>query len=113
MKDITIIIPVHKIDDTILTYLKNALASVRENQKNYDNKLRTLIVCINDKDKKRLYKELEEYEFDVLVNNTDKTDYCSQINTAAEFIDTDYFSILEFDDEYTKNQERRRESCGK
>ena len=101
MKDITIIIPVHKIDDTILTYLKNALASVRENQKNYDNKLRTLIVCINDKDKKRLYKELEEYEFDVLVNNTDKTDYCSQINTAAKFIDTDYFSILEFDDEYT------------
>ena len=39
MKDITIIIPVHKIDDTILTYLKNALASVQENQKNYANNI--------------------------------------------------------------------------
>jgi len=36
----------------------------------------------------------------VLVRNSDKTDYQSQVNLAVKNITTDYFSVLEFDDEY-------------
>lgn len=101
MKDITIIVPINEVDENTLTYLKKALTSVKENKKYYSNKLRTLLICGNDKTKNLISKGLPDYEYDIIVNNSDKTDYCSQINTAAKMIDTDYFSILEFDDEYT------------
>lgn len=101
MKDITIIVPINEVNKKSLIYIKKALASVKENQKYYNNKLRMLLICLNDKDKNVLNENLSDYEFDVIVNNTDKTDYCSQINIAVKLIDTEYFSILEYDDEYT------------
>lgn len=46
MKDITIIIPVHKFDDNIKLLLTNALKSVKENEENYTyGKLIPLIVA--------------------------------------------------------------------
>ena len=35
-------------------------------------------------------------------NDTGNYDYCSQINFAVKHVDTEYFSILEYDDYYTK-----------
>jgi len=37
----------------------------------------------------------------LLIKNEGKTDYQSQVNLAVENITTDYFSVLEFDDEYS------------
>lgn len=101
MKDITIIIPVHKVNEMILNYLDKALLSVERNRENYNNKLITTIVCTNENDKNILLKRYQNHSFNIILNNSGKTDYCSQINIASKLIDTDYFSILEYDDEYT------------
>ena len=94
MKDITIIVPINEVNKKSLIYIKKALASVKENQKYYNNKLRMLLICLNDKDKNVLNENLSDYEFDIIVNNTDKTDYCSQINIAVKLIDTEYSQFL-------------------
>lgn len=100
MKDITIIVPLNEVNDTVLDYMETALRSVDDNQKFYEDKLKLMFVCINDNDKKLLEKRFGERSVDYVINNTDETDFCSQINTAAKLVDTEYFSILEFDDYY-------------
>ena len=43
-------------------------------------------------------------ELDVIIlENPGKTDFCSQVNYGVENIDTEWFSILEFDDEYSRH----------
>lgn len=104
MNDITIILPVHLLDDTVKTYMETAINSVIENQKNYtDGKLKVLVVSPttihSDVD-----KFVNEKNFAVEINcveNKGETDFCSQVNFAVDSIKTDHFSILEFDDEYT------------
>lgn len=103
MKDITIIMPIHKLDDNIKEMVKNAVDSVKENQKNYkDGKLNILVVSPTD-----VYNELNNDFIKTLdeniscLENTGNTDYCSQVNFAVDFVKTEHFSILEFDDTYT------------
>lgn len=100
MKDITIIVPLNEVNDTILDYMETALKSVDDNQKFYEDKLKVMVVCINDDDKKLIQTRFDKRTIDYVINNTNETDFCSQINTAAKLIDTEYFSILEFDDYY-------------
>jgi len=105
MNDITIIIPVHKYNADIKEMLTKAFESVRQNQENYTNgKLIPLVIAPDevlealggDFGNKEFYKECR--------NDSEKTDFCSQINFAVKKgVDTDYFSILEFDDIYTEN----------
>lgn len=96
MKDIAVIIPVHELkDETEKNLLLNAINNVKKCQKNYEFKLNTYIVTSLTLDK----------EFTdgctVIVNNGD-TDFCSQVNLGAKTVTEDYFSILEFDDEYNE-----------
>lgn len=104
MTDITIIIPIHKFNDEIKTCLTNALTSIRINQKTYTfGKLIPLVVAPSD-----VLEEIgenfgEEYYYTYHRNTTGNTDFCSQINFAVKHVDTEYFSILEFDDTYTDN----------
>lgn len=94
MKDIAVIIPVHELKDEMEeALLINAINNVKECQKNYEYKLNTYIVT-----PLLLKQELTE-GCEVLINDGD-TDFCSQINFAAKSIKENYFSILEFDDEY-------------
>jgi hypothetical protein len=46
----------------------------------------------------RLYQEKLNF---VLVKNEGKTDYQSQVNLGVDVANTEYFSVLEFDDEYS------------
>lgn len=104
MNDITIILPVHLLDDTVKDYVENAINSVKVNQNNYDGgKLKVLIVSPTS-----VYEDVKgfvsEKSFDIeveCVENKGETDYCSQVNCAVDEVKTEYFSILEFDDEYT------------
>lgn len=107
MKDIAILIPLHKIEDNTFEYLDKAVESVIKNQKHYENALDTYIIC-TEENSKIILKHFKDNEKDisgVIVNNSDKTDFCSQINFAVndELIKNKYehFSILEFDDVYT------------
>jgi len=105
---VTIIIPVHKYDETISTYLSAALISI-DKQEVIENKPRVLIVAPPDVCEAitidtRLLKIFE------LVVNDYNCNYQSQVNLGVLSVNTEYFSILEFDDEYGqtyfKNVER-------
>lgn len=95
MKDIAVIIPVHELNgEEEVKMLKNAIESVNRCQENYPDRLNMYIVSPN----KDVVSEILP-DANVLVNNG-KADFCSQVNFAACNISEDYFSILEFDDEY-------------
>jgi glycosyltransferase involved in cell wall biosynthesis len=92
----TVILPIHKMDETIVNYLTTAIKSI-ENQK---VKPEELIIVVP----KGLKVEITQPDFIKLtiVENEGKTDFCSQINLGVENVKTPYFSILEVDDEYSK-----------
>jgi hypothetical protein len=94
MKNITIILPLHKIDDDYQKMLDNALSSIES----FHNDVKVLIVCPkNVKDILKINSEVLDLSF---VENNGKTDFCSQLNTGIEKCDTEWFSILEVDDNY-------------
>lgn len=97
-KNLTVIIPVHKLDENVLTYLTKALNSIKE-QTDLDN-VNTIIVCpieVSDK-----LNNLVDYKYEILINNSEKFDYQSQVNFALMMISTEYFTVLEYDDELSK-----------
>ena len=90
-KDITVIIPVHKWDDGIKKMFVDAYNSV-------DLEVNVTVAVPFGTD------------FDIQADERVKTVYvhgstCFQnmVNTAVESVSTDWFSILEFDDEYAPN----------
>jgi hypothetical protein len=94
MKNITVILPVHKIDGIYKEMLDNAVKSVEQ----FHNDVKLFIVTPTT-----LTSELtnlsEVLEIEIISNNG-KTDFCSQINLGIEKCNTEWFSILEMDDEY-------------
>lgn len=95
MKDIAVIIPVHNIkDDAERSLLINAINNVKKCQEYYKHKLNTYIVT-------PLSLDSDIIEGCEVIHNDGNTDFCSQINLAANNVKEDYFSILEFDDEYS------------
>lgn len=97
MKDVTIIIPIHKFDDKIKDYLDKAIKSV-----NTEHEI--MIVgpsnVIND------VKAVTEGKEITLLENNESTDLYTQINKGAFQCVTKYFSVLEFDDEYLDNWDK-------
>ena len=104
MKDITIIIPLHEYNDTVDSLLKNALNSVVACRNEYRNgNLQVVIVAPRNIEEIITNTDILEYIPEIsVVWNDGNSDFCSQINLAVDNIDTDYFSILEYDDEYRK-----------
>lgn len=106
IKDISIIIPVYGMNkDNDIILLNKALHSVKQCQKIYNGNLYVKIIG----DDKTLDRIINNKNFDnnqLTIDyciNSNKTDFCSQINTAVyQYIDTVYFTILEYDDEYAE-----------
>ena len=96
MKQITAIIPINKYDDTVKEMLGMSIKSFVETSKN--NPADLMIVG----PKEVLDKVKEDYS-DVIAIYVETTDswFSAQINAAVKKVKTDYFSILEYDDEYT------------
>ena len=98
MKDITVIIPVHKTDEGELDLLKVAIKSVRDQLVRPE----TLMIV----GPKNIKKEIDSQDFGsldyVFTENSGDTDFASQMNLAAESCKTDYFSLLELDDELSR-----------
>lgn len=95
--NITVIIPVHEFNENVSNYLSKSLESIK-NQKDIESDIETIIVCPDN-----ISAEIESVSLlltgvRILVNDG-KTDYQSQVNLAANHVNTDYFMILEFDDE--------------
>lgn len=100
MENITVIIPVHEL---IEEYLEKALKSV-DSQKDLTKKVKVMVVYPKDIDQS-LSLFFKKYKFKNLsiekLTNNGKSDFQSQINYGVENVKTEYFSILEFDDEYS------------
>ena len=93
-KKITILLPLHKMNDDYKSMLINAVKSVED----FHNDVKLMIVCPfdvkNEIDKIDLGQKLE-INYNV---HTGETDFCSQVNRGIDNCDTEWFSILEVDD---------------
>ena len=108
MKDITIIIPIHQLTDATKLTLQKAIDSVLKNRETYTNGVLNVLMVIptNFEHSEFLNKEyVTKYDNFSLYENNNETDFCSQINCGAQYIQdnqiSEYFSILEYDDEYS------------
>lgn len=96
MKKVTVILPIHKLDDSYNEMLKNAVNSV---ETFYDDVI-LMIVCPNNLlDTINNMDLSNKLEINVL-SHSDDTSFPSQVNKGIEECKTEWFSILEVDDEY-------------
>jgi len=99
MKNITILLPIHKIGEDEAIMLPNALTSIED----FYNDVKLTIICPPD-----VKKELEKFDFgqklevNLLENKSDDTGFVAQINLGIDNCDTEWFSIMEIDDVYKK-----------
>lgn len=96
MKQITTIVPIHKYDETLKETLGNAFKSFYETSKNIPADL----MIVGPKDVLDLVKA-DFVNGDVVYVENENSWFSAQINAAVKKVKTDYFSILEYDDEYT------------
>jgi hypothetical protein len=111
MNNISIIIPIHEINDTLTPYLDKAIESIVK-QEGIEELPQIIIVyptaieesiigfrnsMLNKHQEKMQNKKLAF----AILKNEGETNYQSQVNLAVEMVTTDYFSVLEFDDEYS------------
>jgi hypothetical protein len=103
MDNITVILPIHRLQESEKEYIKDAIKSLVVQE--VETKPKLLIVAGNEEVK----KEMDSYEYDDeiknnvrVVLNDGETDFCSQINFGVKNVETEWFSILEMDDEYSK-----------
>lgn len=106
MKEITFIIPIHRYEKEYDDYILNVLESIKR-QKHRKGKINVILVIAAD-----CYHEIEELinknDFSdalviVLIKNDGDVSYQNQINQSVNFVETKYFSLLEFDDEIADN----------
>ena len=95
-KNITILLPIHKMDETYKELLTKSVESIQD----FHNDVKLMIVCPTD-----VKKEIETIDLgqklEILYNvHTGNSDFCSQVNRGIDNCDTEYFSILEIDDVY-------------
>jgi hypothetical protein len=100
--DISVILPVHELDATTKQLFANAVKSVTDQTVRPDS---LIIVVPKGSD---VVKYVKEFDYDdysksvTVVENSGETDFCSQVNYGVSQCKTEWFSILEFDDEYAK-----------
>lgn len=98
--NISVIIPVHELDETTTKLFSNAVKSV-ELQKSLPVEL--MIVVPKDSE---VSKYMKEFDFSILkdivtiVENEGNTDFSSQFNLGVEKAKGEWVSLLEYDDEY-------------
>lgn len=99
---ITVILPVHELDDTTRPYFANAIKSIETQIVLPDEVL--IVVPKNSK----VSKELSTYDYGKLkdiiniIENSGETDFSSQVNFGVSNAKTEWISILELDDEYAR-----------
>jgi len=97
MKKITIILPIYQLGDEDVIMFNNAISSIM----NFHNDIKLMIVCPEKLKPKMDHMNLgNKLEIKILYNKTNKTDFVNQINMGINDCDTEWFSILEIDDEY-------------
>ena len=95
MKQLTTIIPVHKFDDGVKALLEVAVKSFVETSKNTPSDLMFV-------GPKEVLDQVRAANFgDAIYIENENAWFSAQINAAVKKVKTDYFAILEYDDEFT------------
>ena len=107
--NISVIIPIHEYNDELSLLMTNAVESVVKQEDIeqlptmvlvYPAELDTNIIGFRDAMiRKHSASGLTDQNF-TLIKNAGDSDYQSQVNLAVKSVTTEYFSVLEFDDEY-------------
>lgn len=100
--NISVIIPVHELNDLTKTLFANAVTSVKEQIVKPDE---LIIVVPKDSEVSSFMKSFDFSDFKnsvVIAENDGATDFATQINFGVTKVTSEWFSILEFDDEYSK-----------
>lgn len=95
---INLILPIHTINKELKSRFETFMESVSKQT------VKDFTLTIVYKPTKELTKYLNEYKLESyvsLLENTGKTDFCSQINFGAQNTKSEYISITEVDDEIT------------
>jgi hypothetical protein len=97
MSKVTVVLPIHEINEDVLNYLEKSIKSV-----NIQKTKPSEVIIVKPKD-----LDLPKIDLDVnitltILENTGKTDFASQVNLGVENVKTEFFSVLEVDDEYSK-----------
>ena len=99
MKDLTIILPIHLMGEKTDDLFKNAIKSI--NTQTVEEKPKLLVVRSNDLKVKNFLDQFDFEGLDVeIVENDGDTSFMGQINFGVNKVETKWFSILEYDDEY-------------
>jgi len=98
------VIPIHEYNEQVEGYLAKAVESILKQEK-IEVQPRVIFVCSNEAfDAVDAFvmsnPEIMPIDF-LVVRNEGKSDYQSQVNFAVEHVVTDYFTVLEFDDEFS------------
>jgi len=102
LNGITVIIPVHELNDETKVLFTNAVLSVTEQSVRPD---KLIIVTPKGSEVTSYMKSFDfgDYKESVTIAENDGlTDFSSQINYGVSVCETEWFSILEYDDEYAK-----------
>ena len=95
MKDLTIIIPVKEYESSMDELLHRAIVSC------FDNRI---ILIGKDVDKYE-FKQNEGEQIPLMIqikNESENTSYQQNVNLAVDMVETKYFSVLEYDDYFSK-----------
>lgn len=90
MENLVVVIPVHEFNDEVGKLLTNAINSVQEN-------IEVRVSCKKGLESK-IKKRLKDWS-DIKIITNEKSDFASLVNNGIK--NSKYFSILEYDDEYT------------
>jgi hypothetical protein len=90
MENLVVVIPVHEFNDEVGKLLTNAINSVQEN-------IEVRVSCKKGLENK-IKKYLKDWS-DIKIIANEKSDFASLVNNGIK--NSKYFSILEYDDEYT------------
>jgi len=98
MKNITVILPVHKLNEEYIVMLTNSIKSVEL----FYEDVKLLIVHPTEisSDLKKIVSTLNQKLEIKCLENKKNSGFTSQVNLGIEQCETEWFSILEIDDEY-------------
>lgn len=93
-KNITVLLPVHKINEDYKEMLLMALDSIDT----FYNDVIVSIICPSEVKSEISKMDLGQKLTINLITNLGQTDFCSQVNKGIETCETEWFTILEVDD---------------
>lgn len=103
--ELSVIIPVHEFNETVEKYLKTALESVKNQEETNNTFPEVVVVAASELVKGSLDELVSKLELpftiQVILNTLGSTSFQGQVNFGVSKITTKYFTILEFDDEFS------------